>query len=1293
MTTPTHLTKALGVSLVLEEPGSTGLSIIPASTPLTRLNYFDGKYLRAEDMRLEQAYIRTLVALSVRGAGWGVVHGFEVTEAGGDLVRLHGGLAVSPSGTVIDLPADAQVSLTELLTRADPGSVGAGGGVFGPCAQDVAASPDVTIADQPLYLLTVASEEALCGEEERFDHLCSDACLTETDRPRRLEGVRLRARRLALGSLPTSTAATLTQVHLRSRVATAYFAAERATVADLRSAAGLRNPAWCAGALGVSGDEVPVAVLARSGTTTSLLDLWTARRELVDPPAARYWAGRLGMRTWDEFLAEVLQFQCQLADDGPTPGTTPAGTDPCAPLRTAYGEVRGALAELGGTLADDADRHERASGALGPELLQKLLTLHHGAGDLLTPPAKPAAADLLDAGFVTLPPAGFLPVDPQRPVVDQLSPLFGAGVDLRYYVAPADHLAELMRERQDMNRISLTAGLDDPSHLEPVDIYVPDGTTGTAEGQRPPIYSGAVKVLPQTRGAEEASVALVKGVAKDLSDGNVSWVAAGHTEIPQRVPFTRAMSAMMSRFGRTRRTDPAEPDAPEGEETERDVELPVTADATLKAVADRPETVMRLNRERLLSRARRLGIEAEDAVAGPTRVEVAPDRPIGASEARTVDVWLDFTIDVPLADAAIGDRARLTGLLAMYSRASRTPIAQEATMDLALEVVGRVDQPGQGPSGPRTVIIVRFSGDAVEREFGTTSSTETGRVSGRASLTFSRSALRAQLVGVTDVTFGERTPVTLGAYAVRTATSLSGGWGVSEPEGVGRRAIRLATGWSTAAGPVTQIPGVDRNLATFEGSRDDACLDVARPDRDLVEAVIESIAAGLAAPDRDPGFAARARRLLLADQAAAEQTVTAVRDWVMFARRRDVRGLTERPPEVPPATKTFVAYHAILRDVPLKSYLEPDRSDEYERVGTVEFQAGDAAITTPLDAIRSAWSSQPRGDELVLQLVAERPPGDGDAVSTARLAAYRSAISGLIDATTASAPITLPDIPPDFASPGIDGVIFTVGRPHEPKRVSHTMFAVRQDLLPKLDAAVAAQFGGYQNMDWQALRDMTDFVNQDYLDMDFLDGQVEDPDEVKAWWAGQSTRDPYVIILHPVVPVDDASTQQAVDEETSLFNGSVYVRAGDPMDRSFGADAVSVWLIDHFDGMVIVSVSEEQKKRLDAEVTRLGGWENADPAEIRALVSKYQSFTAHVDAGQVRDEAAMREWWVRTAKEPTVTELRVHPSAGAVAGADPAAGAETILTALGVQGVQPAVEDAHVSDALGSSGIVFVVHG
>ena len=65
------------------------------------------------------------------------------------------------------------------------------------------------------------------------------------------------------------------------------------------------------------------------------------RRERYEPPARGYWAGKLAMRGWAAYLAQILQFQCQLAD-------LPAGGGPAAPgtCEEALDEARRVLAAI-----------------------------------------------------------------------------------------------------------------------------------------------------------------------------------------------------------------------------------------------------------------------------------------------------------------------------------------------------------------------------------------------------------------------------------------------------------------------------------------------------------------------------------------------------------------------------------------------------------------------------------------------------------------------------------------------------------------------------------------------------------------------------------------------------------------------------------------------------------------------------------------------------------------------------------------------------------------------------------
>src|SRR5437763_6163463 len=94
-----------------------GLALIPRDTPLTRLNYFDGKFLRAADLKAEQDYVRHLVEKSNQTGGPGVAHGFDLKLGGGDTLNVGPGLAVDPKGRVLLLTVNASVQIQQLIEK------------------------------------------------------------------------------------------------------------------------------------------------------------------------------------------------------------------------------------------------------------------------------------------------------------------------------------------------------------------------------------------------------------------------------------------------------------------------------------------------------------------------------------------------------------------------------------------------------------------------------------------------------------------------------------------------------------------------------------------------------------------------------------------------------------------------------------------------------------------------------------------------------------------------------------------------------------------------------------------------------------------------------------------------------------------------------------------------------------------------------------------------------------------------------------------------------------------------
>ena len=247
------------------------------------------------------------------------------------------------------------------------------------------------------------------------------------------------------------------------------------------SGAGLRTPVWCAGADGIGGEEIPLAVFDRSGSVTTFLDMWTARRELVETTPQRYWQWRFAARPLDVFLAQVLQFQCQLVGIGADGG--PDDTDPCADERRALQEVDAVLGTLSEMSAARESRLRRAairaatSVGLPDGLVARLGELQTlVAGALAGSRVSASGSLLIDHGIVETAAAGYLPIEPRKDVRAQVRAFMGAGVDLRFCTVRPDFVPEAFQEAQHMERISLTRGLDDPGRLEEVDVLVPDGT-------------------------------------------------------------------------------------------------------------------------------------------------------------------------------------------------------------------------------------------------------------------------------------------------------------------------------------------------------------------------------------------------------------------------------------------------------------------------------------------------------------------------------------------------------------------------------------------------------------------------------------------------------------------------------------------------------------------------------------------------------------------------------------------------------------------------------------------------
>ncbi|MFN0122732.1 MAG: hypothetical protein ACKV2V_19715 [Blastocatellia bacterium] len=457
-----------------------GVAVIPAGTPLARLNYFDGKFLRASDLKAEQDYLRQLVHESNRADGPGVAHGFDLTRGAGDTLTVGQGLAIDYQGRVLLLPREVTFSVADLIAQSAAldkllqAKKAAGAADFADCQLVTDTPPASALPNNGLYVIVLSHAEALCGEEDVFGKLCEEACSTSTDRPFILEGVIIRAVPLPLnlGAIP---AAYNGAKYLRTRAASAYYRAERQIVASQISGAGLKSDIWCFGA-DPEADRfggVPIGVIARAGQTTLFLDAWTARRERMDTPARRYWQWRMLMRPWDVYLAQILQFQCQLHDLlGKQPLPDGNNDDPCQGARGVIEDTVKFIDEV----RTHYTAREGATTTANPAYLLNLPGLFSKLSRVkLDLSAAVQERLLINGGILELPSAGYLPVTQNTRVNQQVRRLLGEGVDLRFCVVRPDYVAHALEEAQHMERISLIEGLADETKKPQVDILVPDG--------------------------------------------------------------------------------------------------------------------------------------------------------------------------------------------------------------------------------------------------------------------------------------------------------------------------------------------------------------------------------------------------------------------------------------------------------------------------------------------------------------------------------------------------------------------------------------------------------------------------------------------------------------------------------------------------------------------------------------------------------------------------------------------------------------------------------------------------
>ncbi|HEV7745430.1 MAG TPA: hypothetical protein VGO56_10580 [Pyrinomonadaceae bacterium] len=966
-----------------------GLVVIPAATPLTRLNYFDGKFLRAQDLKVEQDYLRQLVRQSNQAGGPGVAHGFDLTSGAGDNINIGPGLAIDPQGRVLLMPQPISVGAQELidksrdLQRLFGTSTVTGDGEFDACELH-SEEPPVDVHEQGnLFLIVISSAEAYCGEEDVYGKLCEEACATSTDRPYIMEGLTVRAIPLVLRTLlPNSRARSLSQIHFRSRVASAYFEDERKRVASLISKFGLEQETWCLGADGAGGSGVALGVLARAGSVTMFLDPWIARRERIDTPAKRYWQWRMMMRPWDVFIAQVLQFQCQLHDlfrRTPAPG---GEVDPCSGARGVINEAATTIADLKQFYESTTQRFtalrvnlEEAITFHGgltrlTDLNQKLVTIGGTLADA------PQDEFLIRGGIVELPSAGYLPVTPgaNATVNQQVRRLMGGGVDLRFCVVRPDYVAHALEEAQHMERISLLQGLDDPKNKPQVDILVPNGelieqkqlSPGTgfeASVDLNTILFGRL-TTSDFAARVQASTLNLRGAAraeKLPSGGGAFYLSCEHL-------FTQL------------RDDGA---------VENPVAQPGATSQPEIGAAGVRETAGTLFRS---------GPVLAEAISGNSILQAI-------TLTTRAGLWMSLRCDSNLFKLNRGDNATFNARAILSSSAEKSP-QFDVELDGAIGITEESITTGtsQRVKGHIENARLTFMGE----KFGNTATRTSIFVDLDATIVLrAGSAIEILLDhGDTDLVLTaswDKQPLEVSAAILTKETSKLGA--------VSRTDLLVKADLTENAAVLS-----DTNSSHVQA-------------REALQTVAKTLA--------DPNFDDAKLRLLFPPppKPVDELLVRGTMDWVLFHRRRTKQCALEVPPPPPaPPIRRYAVWMGVATDseavrvvaASLASGKPFDRERIFfTRVDVAEFEPGLSTMTSRPDDVLNDWKATDPGEQIAYDAIASATANDGDSIASGRLVRVEKSVAPVSDSTRATSDV-LATVHPELVVQGTDGIIVLI---------------------------------------------------------------------------------------------------------------------------------------------------------------------------------------------------------------------------------------------------------------------------
>jgi hypothetical protein len=783
----------------------------------------------------------------------------------------------------------------------------------------------------------------------------------------------------------------------------------------------------------------------------------------------------MAMRPWDVYLAQILQFQCQLHEllqKAPDPGGV---DDPCQEERQLIHDASETVAELlkfykgvserlvastgAGTLAVNPEVRKILQEGLGKGGVAQVTTLHERL--LATKKAIALAAVqrlLLRGGIVELPAAGYLPVAPGTITVNnQVRALLGEGVDLRFCVVRPDFIPHALEEAQHMERISLLQGLDAPDNKPEVDILVPNGEIVKVEPTVPGKgFEVAVLATPTALAAlgadavvrpeignvstfaAKASPLALSGAGRSdvLESGGAAFHFAGATQVaetPSLFELARGFAALGSIADR------------------RPVDMlrNVAASTEAKPVPDSAAELDPTMLTRIIGVSAR-ALRYQTTLRGAERpfVEEGGDQPEGPralrafvpgqlAESRVVNLWTTMSCEHNPLSLAQGEKTPVSLRIVLALPGTRGILE-----DFQLRGDFRVDRAAV-TLGTERRMTGRFSGVA------------SVKVSGGGIQNSERTAIIELDAGVALKTPpGEAQKFTLQlAYKKVVEITINVAWSGQPVVAELTADYRLVTGFEMAPESL--------RLAEVRLKENADVLKVSHPLHTLSLSAIEVVGATLA----DSGFTAEAARLLFPPPPATEELIVrGTLDWVLFHRRRNKQcaELVEKP--VPAPTRRYQVYQVeadnlrvaeTIREALLRNNAAALARINFRVVSQVGFGAGAPTLTSDPDAVRADWQRVHTGNVILYEAIATQGVGDGEALALQRLLRLESTLAEITPADDNAVHEVLPKTPELLAVSGTDGIIVMLTRTVIEKTCQSVYRVTSVDMLKRIVDLVA----------------------------------------------------------------------------------------------------------------------------------------------------------------------------------------------------------------------------------------------